>query len=143
MPSPVSPEKEIPMRVVTVFAVLFAADLAPVDDKKTEPKGEEVSCKITFKGKPLPVGTVTFVTSDEKTKVAALIAEDGTYKAVVPAGEYKITITTLVPKKKDDKEPEKKVPELKIHPKYGDPKTTPLTAAIKEGKNELNIELTD
>jgi hypothetical protein len=131
------------MRILTLFAVLLGSSFASADDKKSEPKGEDVTGKVAFKGKPLPVGTVTFVSRDDKTKVAALIAEDGSYKAVVPAGEYKLTITTLVPKKKDDKDPPKKLPEVKIPPKYGDRDTTPLVATIKEGKNTLDIQLAD
>jgi hypothetical protein len=133
--------KEIPMRVLSVFALLAVAGFAPADDKKTEPKGEEVTGKVAFNGKALPVGTVGFVSKDGKTKIETLIAEDSSYKAVVPAGEYVVTISTVVAKKKDDKKEPPKVPVLKIPAKYGDAKTSPLTVTVKEGKNNLDINL--
>ena len=55
---------------------------------------------------------------------------------IVENGELKI-----VPKKKNDKDPPAKLPPIPA--KYGDPKTTPLTATVKEGKNTFDIQLSD
>jgi hypothetical protein len=68
------------------------------------------------------------------------IAEDGSYQFVaVPAGAYVVTITTLGPKKKDDKKEPPKLPPIPA--KYGDPKTSGLTIMVKEGKNAFDIDL--
>jgi len=129
------------MRALTLLATLAAPALALAGDEKPDPKGEAVSGRITFKGKPLAGGTVTFASKDGKTTVAAAIDAEGAYKAVVPAGDYAVAITTLVPKKKDDKDPPVKLPPIPA--KYGDPKTTPLTATVKDGKNTFDIQLSD
>ena len=89
-----------------------------------------------------PSGTVTFVSKDGKTTVAGAIAEDGTYRVALPAGEYGVAITTAVPKKKDDKDPPKKVPVLQIPAKYGDVKTSGITYKVAKGKQSFDIDLT-
>jgi hypothetical protein len=131
------------MRVLTVLAVLLASGLAAAQDKKPEAKGEEVSGKVTFNGKPLPSGTVTFVSKDGKTTVAGAIAEDGTYRVILPGGEYGVAITTAPQKKKDDpKDPPKKVPVFQIPAKYGDVKTSGITYKVAKGKQSFDIDLT-
>jgi hypothetical protein len=142
------------MRALTVCVLVFAAT-AFADDKKPEPKGEPVEGKVTYKGRPLPAGTITFVTKDGKTAGSAELAEDGSYKATVPVGEYKVTVSTE-PLKKADKVDPKAPPKLppvdpknppkvyvKIPAKYGDPKTTPLVCTVKAGKQVLDLALED
>jgi hypothetical protein len=132
------------MRILTLFAVLLGSSFASAEDKKPDPaKAEEVSGKVAYNGKPLPGGTVTFVSKDGKTTIAGALAEDGTYKVALPAGEYGIAITTDSPKKKDDKDPPKKVPVLKIPAKYGDVKTSGLVYKVASGKQSFDIELTN
>ena len=131
------------MRVLTLLAALLFSGIASADDKKPDPKGEEVSGKITYNGKPLPAGTVTFVSKDGKTTTASAIAEDGTYKAILPVGEYGIAITTVAAKKKDDpKDPPKKT-VVKIPEKYGDVKTSGLVYKVAKGKQSFDIDLTN
>ncbi|HVL15435.1 MAG TPA: carboxypeptidase regulatory-like domain-containing protein, partial [Gemmata sp.] len=65
------------MRALTLLAALAAPALA--GDEKPDPKGEAVSGRITFKGKPLAGGTVTFASKDGKTTVAAAIDAEGAY----------------------------------------------------------------
>src|SRR5438045_4067984 len=121
-------------RVLISCLVLLIASSAFAEDKKPEPKGEPVGGKVTFDGKPLPGGTVTFVTKDGKTSVPAKIAEDGTFKATVPTGSYRITVSPVA--KKDD--PKKYVP---IPAKFGDPDTSGLTYEVKAGAQTFDIEL--
>jgi hypothetical protein len=133
------------MRHLGLCVALLTAGLAAAQDKKPDPaKGNEVSGKISYNGKPLPSGTVTFVSKDGKTTVAGTIAADGTYKVLLPAAEYGIAITTDPPPvKKDDKDPPKKVPVLKIPAKYGDVKTSGLLYKVAKGNQSFNIELTN
>jgi hypothetical protein len=52
--------------------------------------------KVTFRGEPLTVGTVQFVTSDNRTG-SAMIKEDGTYEMPdAPVGEVQIAVTVPV-----------------------------------------------
>jgi hypothetical protein len=56
-----------------------------------------VSGKVTYKGRPLPSGTVTFYGPDNSVKVAQ-IAPDGTYIIFeAPAGSATITVATTPP----------------------------------------------
>lgn len=53
-----------------------------------------VSGKVTYQGKALPSGTVTFLAPNNKV-VSSPINSDGTYSAEnVPVGKAKITVTT-------------------------------------------------
>jgi len=47
--------------------------------------------KVTLGGKPVPMGTVIFVTSDNRTATAN-IKEDGTYEVNAPAGEVMVAV---------------------------------------------------
>jgi hypothetical protein len=129
------------MRVLSLLAALLLPAAAAGQDKKPVPKGEVVSGKIAYNGKPLSGGTVTFVSKDGKTTVAGAIADDGTYTVLLPAAEYGVAITTAAPGK-DDKDPPKKVPVLKIPAKYGDVKTSGITYKVSKGKQTYDIELT-
>ena len=126
-------------RLFVPCLVLLLASRVPADDKKPAPKGETVEGKITLDGKPLPEGTITFLTKDKNAVAAtAMIADDGSFKATVPVGEYKITVGPPAPKKADPKDPPKKFP---VPAKFGDPSTTPLQFTVKKGMNIYDIAL--
>ncbi len=90
--------------------------------------------KVTYKGQPLPSGTIAFHPAQGKA-VSANIAEDGSYAADdVPVGELRVTVEP----------PSKRVPIklfVKIPDKYKSPKTSGLTYDAKEGKQTFDIEL--
>jgi hypothetical protein len=120
------------MRALAVCAVLaatgFLAAQDKKDDRKPEPKGEEVAGTVTLKGQPIGGVTVTFVSKDGKATAAAATDDDGKYTAAVPVGEYGITLT-----------PTEKGPRLPQ--KYGDPKTSGLTITVKAGKQSFDIRI--
>jgi hypothetical protein len=123
-------------RSLIAILVLVFVSPAGADDKKPAPKGEPVSGKVSFEGKPLSSCAVTFVTKDGKTAVTALLDAEGSYKATVPVGTYLITVQPVPPKKTDPPKPGPVIP-----PKYSDPKTTPLVCEVKSGAQTLDIEL--
>jgi hypothetical protein len=107
---------------VTALVVGLAVLACPVQaaDKDTG----SVEGKITFAGKSLTKGKVSFHPRKGKPVVADIKA-DGTYSArKVPVGEVRISIKS------------KGVPE-----KYASPKTSGLTLKVTKGKQEFNIEL--
>ncbi len=56
-----------------------------------------VSGKVTYKGRPLPIGTVLFLTSENKV-LAGEITGDGDYSVSrVPPGEVKISVAVPSP----------------------------------------------
>jgi hypothetical protein len=120
-----------------------------------------VSGKVTYKDKTLTAGMVTFFTP-EGTPYNCPIKADGTYSGTdMPAGDLTVTVET------ESANTSKKVPQyggkdraggaspapqdrnteageyVKIPKKYGDKKTSSLTANLTKGKNTKNFELTD
>jgi hypothetical protein len=81
---------------------------------------------VTYEGLALQEATITFHLTDDQF-VGAKVKE-GKYRVDrVPAGKVKVTV---VAKKH-------RLPE-----KYAFEETTPLTVEIKEGKNTVNLDLT-
>jgi hypothetical protein len=106
----------------------------------------EVSGRVTFQGKPVSQGRVTFLNAHAGTGDEALLNRDGTYAIKKPllVGDYQVTIIPLIVRKKDDpKGPvvgvEVAAPD--IPQKYRTIGSTDLKATIKEGKNEINFDM--
>lgn len=117
-----------------------------------------VTGKVTYKDKPLPGGTVTFVTADKKVSTA-VIGSDGTYTInKVTAGPVKIAVYPLAPPqpmmegtKMNPGAMGAPAPEappaatdsksVKLPQQYQDPEKSGLTYTVKSGKQEHNIEL--
>lgn len=111
-----------------------------------------VSGKVTMKGAPLPKVTVTFFGDGDTA--AAVTKDDGTYSLVhgasadVPAGEYKVSVTSVTPvTTMDPTEMMKQTPaatpvKSPIPEKYAKAEKSGLTAVIKAGANaDVNFDL--
>jgi hypothetical protein len=109
------------------------------------PPAGQVSGKVTFEGKSVTEGRITFQSlagpADE-----AVLESNGTYsiEKPLPVGEYKVTITPLVVRQQvDGKGPivgvEKPAPD--IPQKYRTIGTTDLRATVKDGKNQFNFDM--
>jgi hypothetical protein len=127
------------MRLLVISTALVFAGFSVAEDKKPEPKGEAVSGKVTLNGQAIPAGMVTFVSKDGKTTVTAVVDEAGAYTATLPVGEYHVAVDNLPAKKADPKNPPKPAPA--IPEQYKDPKKTPLVVTVKEGKQNIDIDL--
>jgi hypothetical protein len=92
-----------------------------------------VTGRVTYKGKPLPGGTITFVSSGGLV-AGALIGSDGTYQADrVPVGEARIAVSVRTLKD---------LPGLAAIPdRYADAERSGLTYTVTRGKQEFNIDL--
>ncbi len=98
---------------------------------------------VTYQGKPLPTGTITFVPQGEEIPFAyAEIEEDGSYIAetpdvgsVIEVGSYKVMISAV-----KDVGPESPVVPL-IPDKYSSDQSSGLTAEISEGENTADFTL--
>lgn len=108
----------------------------------------EVSGTISYQGKPLPSGEITFFNNDKQIVGGASI-RDGKYKASsLPPGPVKITVNTSGPDTSVDK---KAVPQsegkpisaasIDIPPRYSTPDQSDLTYEVKPGVQEHPIEL--
>jgi hypothetical protein len=142
--------------MMTMRLVRFLPCLAVLALVGCGPSSGSISGKVTYKDKPLPGGTVAFLTSDQKVKTA-IINNDGSYTIdKVTVGPAKISVSPPVAAGKMPKgmkmDPSKMgapagaAPPTDDKPvslpdKYKDPEKSGLTYTIIKGKQEHNIEL--
>jgi hypothetical protein len=112
----------------------------------------EVSGTVTYQGKPLPMGTVSFLDSSNQWLASSPITKGKyTIKGKVPVGPVKITVTTPgsspgkfggrrpnVGAKNKFGEPLEVIP---IPAKYSSAGSSGLTYTVQPGPNEYNIDL--
>jgi hypothetical protein len=131
----------------------------------------EVSGKVTYRGKPLPGGAVTFFGPGDQMVGSAAISPDGDYRIPkVPVGPVRITVSApavikdpkappaprggkkmwrgLQDKKGLDardlkiiEDAKKSLIRLDVPAKYGLPDQSGLTYTVESGSQEHNIDL--
>jgi hypothetical protein len=128
--------------------------------------------KITYKGQPVPAGTVAFhrLGEEQSGSFSFPLKSDGTYSgSCTLAEEMIVTVSTESAKKRatptysrgpKGQDPQTMmrekmkerghIPEetdtgqyVPIPPKYADKTKSPLRVTLKKGENELNFDLTD
>lgn len=123
-----------------------------------------VKGKVTYSGKVVKGGSITFVSTEGHPSVSGSIKEDGTYIVEkVPAGSAKVCVETesLNPAKRTSTKftkygppPGQEGPEgfksgggedtknfVKIPASYSNPETTTLSLTVSSGEQEFNVEL--
>jgi hypothetical protein len=122
------------------------------------PSSAEVSGKVTYNGRPVTGGQVTFVTVKGGYASGGVIDENGNYKVTVPVGDVKITVDNSmlgrggrgVPrgggggmlKRPDSEAPtEMKGRYMDLPSKYANADQTDLTYTVVAGPQTHNIEL--
>jgi len=108
-----------------------------------------VNGKVTYKGQPLPTGTIMFVPG-EGPAATGEIAKDGSYRLSTYAnddgavlGKHKVSITALQNVGAGLPEQKSGTPPSLIPKKYISDQTSGLTAEVKAGGNVVNFELKD
>jgi hypothetical protein len=129
-----------------------------------------ISGIVTYKGNPLPAGSIAFVSDEQGHQYGGPLSPDGSYEVRdLPTGPMIVTVETEYLK------PEKKAPDygggkgakmyaervavegkggaaaakappeqyVKIPAKYGNSKTSPLTITIESGRQVKNFDLVD
>ena len=132
-------------------AVVFALLLALAGCGESGPEMARVYGTVTYKGSPVPKGTISFIAATPGGRNATgAIAEDGTYSLQTESpgdgaivGEYRVAVTA-----RDDPIldyiPKKAPPPKRLTPqKYEDPATSGLTATVKSGSNTIDFPLAD
>jgi hypothetical protein len=119
-----------------------------------KPKGS-VSGKVSYKGKPMTAGSVTFTPVDGPA-VSGPIDTEGNYRVEkVQVGMNKISVlpgggmnSDGIAKVSDPRNPKQmmeafksKTPTLKLPKKYNNPEDSELSCDVKIGIQEHNIEL--
>ena len=154
--------------------VLLSLVLAPLAvagcDSKLHYEHAKVHGKVTYNGKPVPLGTVLFVPVEPPKDglmqpASGSIGTDGTYELKSEAdagaiiGEHKVVIIAVdggkpveaaqapdaAPSPAGGPGKSAKSPVFKtlVPSKYSDPGTTPLTKKVTPGDNTIDIEITD
>lgn len=130
---------------VCLLAGLFGA----VGCGKTEAPRAQVSGDVKYQGKPLPVGTVAFVSGTGEVVETGPI-KDGRYTvARAPVGEVKVSVTTPPPpsamqmrQKVEGKKMEGSVAVVAVPSRYNDPGSSGLTYTVTGEKTQtFNINL--
>lgn len=111
------------------------------------PRGT-VEGQVTFKGKPVTEGMITFL-GDKGHAGEAKLGPDGRYAITdgggLPVGDYVVTISPLMYEDKSDpKNPprtmvEKNAPD--IPEKYRRQGGSPFKKTVKAGKNDINLDM--
>jgi len=124
------------------------------------PSYNKVNGTVSYKGKNLTMGTITFYSGDGKTKSFTTIGSNGFYELIdPPLGKVRVGIAVkpppsvkLIPGK--DKEgikpkaiigdtPSTPVEPVLIPVEYADPGKSGLTAELSSGSNTHNIDLVE
>lgn len=126
-------------------------------------KKGDVSGTVTYQGKPLPLGTVTFMDANNESLGSSPITQGKYAIAKVPVGPVKVLVSTPPPltgnaprhplfkAKPRAESPKKAKPGERLSPdpssvtpipeKYRSPDQSDLTYTVTPGENTFNIEL--
>jgi hypothetical protein len=146
---------------VAALVCLFAFVSATVGCGKGGPAGPhgKVRGKVTYQNKPITAGSVvSFISESGGTGASGSVKEDGSYELLslngnlIPAGKYKVLINPPPPppmtpeeamKASMNKDKPKPAEDPTIPKQYRTSLSTPERQEVKEGDNEINIELKD
>jgi hypothetical protein len=135
----------ISCRSIVALALLLTAILGC--SRKHGMETAPVSGKVTYKGKPVPNGTVMFVPA-EGPAATGEIGPDGSYRLTtyVPndgavLGSHKVSITALQDTGGGLPEQRSGTPPSLLPPKYLSHDTSGLTAEVKPSDNQVNFDL--
>jgi hypothetical protein len=135
------------IRPTRALALAFAtAALTAFLGCSSGPATGDVEGKVTFKGQPVTEGTVTLLNATQGGAAEGQLGPDGRFSIPkVVVGEYVVVVNP--PTQMADTDPGKSPPAPVEKPvknipmKYRQQGTTDLKAAVKEGKNEVNLDL--
>jgi hypothetical protein len=128
---------------------LAAGLLVPPGCGPSGPEKASVTGRVTYQGKPVPKGTITFQAVDPKGRNATgEIGPDGTYTLQTETprdgaqlGEYKVTIYAHNEPILDYTPTTPVKPELLVPAQYENPETSGLTKTVQRGSNVFDFDL--
>lgn len=153
---------------VRLFPVMLLVGTLLVGCTRVGEQQAEVSGKVSYKGKPLPGGVITFAAPRGYT-ATAVISPEGTYKLKAPVGEVQIGVDNRMldknsPKQKQAekrsgagrlKMPTEVASKLEkgkqevtgsyvfLPSRFADPTKSGLTYTVKTGAQTHDVELSD
>jgi hypothetical protein len=138
-------------RPLAGFLALALVGLVPVACGPTGPEMASISGKVTYNGKPVPKGTITFIPVVQGGRNAVgVIGPDGSYSIQTEKpgdgallGDYNVTISAHDEAVLDYIPAKPVEPKLLAPAKYENPKSTDLKATVKRGASPINFDLKD
>jgi hypothetical protein len=114
------------------------------------PKTAVVRGTVTYKGKPVPNGTITFIPTDDRPSATGDIGPDGSYRLTTyrpgdgaVLGTHKVVIVAMQDMRHQPAEAWTPTPPPIIPLKYTSLATTDLEAEVKDEENVINFDLKD
>lgn len=127
-------------------AVLAAAAVAGCGGGRL--KTAVVHGKVTYKGKPIPQGTVTFIPTVNGPSATGEIQSDGSYTLTTYSkgdgaiiGSHKVMVVSMQDMAGRLPEERTPLPPPLVPDKYTNPATTPLTVEVKDQENTIDLTL--
>ena len=135
----------------TALVVLSFASWGCGGARGKMPELGKVNGKVTYNGKPVTKGTVSFVpTSPGRRNATGTLDPNGYYKLQTETagdgaelGDYDVTIFSHDEPILDYKPKVPVKPQPLVPTKYENPKTSGLKRTVKSGSNTFDFELTD
>lgn len=143
------------LRRLRVGLALAVAGLAAGCGGSSGPELARVTGTVSYQGKPISQGTISFQPTDPSgTPATGIIGADGSYalQTTEPGdgarlGSYAVAIRSVEgePEIPLDYIPKKKPPAPKalVPEKYSNPMSSGLTAKVESGRNTINFDLAD
>lgn len=110
----------------------------------------QVTGKVTYQGKPVPKGTITFVSEKGGRNATGQLDPQGNYRLQTEKpgdgallGEYKVTVYAHDEPVLDYTPTTPVKPKILTPTKYETPESTDLKATVKSGTNNLDFALAD
>jgi hypothetical protein len=133
------------MSCLVLLVALLCGSCTKQDERKPV---FPVSGHLLYEGQPTPQALVIFHAVDDPNpppaKPRGVIDKDGRFTVSTyvrgdgaPVGRYTVTVTWQKPLNRPGNVGEEAFGPNLLPPKYSDPKTTDLSAEVKEGVNEL------
>jgi hypothetical protein len=139
----------LPVRVVGVCAwgALSLAGALLAGCGPGGPRLAPVRGTVTYRGRPVTTGTVTFVPDQPGPAASGEIRPDGTYvlstdgRAGAVPGRHTVMIVSLEDNAGRLPEERQPLPALLVPEKYGNNRRSGLTAEVREGENGIDFHL--
>ncbi|GAA4438961.1 hypothetical protein [Bremerella cremea] len=96
---------------------------------------------ITLQGQPVPAGKGSLNLVSPTSVGVAKIEPDGSFETTLPPGEYQVAIRYKDGNDWMNEQGKMVFANDLVPKKYGDVKTSDLTATVVEGANEVNFDL--
>lgn len=128
----------LPLSMLLLVGML----LVPVGCGTEKPKAT-VAGKVSYQGKPVTTGTIQFFAPALGSGADAKLGDAGTFRLANPieVGTYKVYVQPPTPEPPAPGAAPKKVATLNIPAKFQDPGKTPVTVEVKQGANDISIDL--